>query len=98
MKWLLHGRATLYMHINVKRLKIYYLSNRLIKNQMRKRGEDKYEEAITQKPTCNEAIEHLNALRCFVESISDMLQQIRKTVWDMENYKESKLDNFFKKL
>jgi hypothetical protein len=69
--------------------------------------EDKHEEAIAQKPTYNEAIEHLNALQCFVESISEVPQQIWKTLWDMENYifqqteknyKQSALDNFFKKL
>jgi hypothetical protein len=45
-----------------------------------------HEEAITQKATCNEAIEHLNALQCFVESISEMPQQIWKTICGMENY------------
>jgi protein tyrosine/serine phosphatase len=28
--------------------------------------DDEHEEAITQKPACNKATEHLNALRCFV--------------------------------
>jgi hypothetical protein len=48
--------------------------------------EDEYEDAVTQKPTCIEETEHLNALRCCVESISEVPQQIWKTLWDMENY------------
>jgi hypothetical protein len=60
-----------------------------------------------KKPTCNEASEHLNGLRCFMESISKVPQQIWKTLWDMENYilqqtkenyKQYTLDNFLKKL
>jgi hypothetical protein len=44
-------------------------------------NEDKaeHEEAISQKPTCNNAIEHLNALQRFVEGISEVPQQIWKT-------------------
>jgi hypothetical protein len=46
--------------------------------------EDKEEEeAITQKPTCNEAFEHLNALWWSVESISEVPQQMWKAIWDM---------------
>jgi hypothetical protein len=41
----------------LKVLKLYFLSNRLIKNQMRVRRRTNM-----KKPTCNKAIEHMNAL------------------------------------
>jgi hypothetical protein len=73
-------KATLNTHINVKKYwKIYYLSMRLIKNQIRRKSNMK-------KPTCNQAIEYLNALQCFVQCISEVPQQICMTLWDMENY------------
>jgi hypothetical protein len=48
--------------------------------------EEEHEEAISQKPTCSEAIEHLIALQHSVEGISEVPQQIWETLRDMENY------------
>jgi hypothetical protein len=76
MKWCLPGKAMLNMHINVKRIE-GMLSEQQTNQEPdeEEEEEDEHEEAITQKPTCNEAIEHLNALQCFVESISEVPQQ-----------------------
>jgi hypothetical protein len=58
MKWFLPGKVMLHTHINVKALKVYHPSDRLIKNQMRR----KKRTMNAKEPTCNEAIEHLNVL------------------------------------
>jgi hypothetical protein len=100
MKWFLPGQATLNTHINVKSIEDILYEQQT--NQEPDEEEDKHEEAITQKTTCNEAIEHLNALQCFVE----VPRQIWTPLWDMEkhifqqtekNYKQSTQENLFKK-
>jgi hypothetical protein len=105
MKWFLPGKTMLNMHINVRSIEGILPEQQT--NQELDEEEDEEHEATTQKPTCNEATEHMNALRCFVDSIPEVPQQIWKTLWDMENYilqqtertyKQSTLDNFFKKL
>jgi hypothetical protein len=78
-------KATLNTHINVKKVLEDLLSEHET-NQEPDKEEVKYEEAIAQKPTCNQAIEYLNALQCFVQSISEVPQQICMTLWDVENY------------
>jgi hypothetical protein len=77
-------------------------------NQESDEEEDKHEEAITQKQKYREGIEYLTALRCFMENISEVLQQVLKTLQDIGSYsckqrekkyyKQSALDNFFKNL
>jgi hypothetical protein len=104
MKWLLPGNAIL----NTISVKI--IEDILPEEQTNQEPDEEEEEieheAITQKPTCNKATEHLNVL-CLVERISEEPQQIWKTLWDTENYilqqteknyKQSRMDNFFKKL
>jgi DNA-binding transcriptional MerR regulator len=71
MKWFLPGKAMLNTHINLKSIKD------ILSEQQTNQEPD---EAITQKLPCNEAIEHSNALQCFVESISEVPQQIWKTL------------------
>jgi hypothetical protein len=59
MKRFLPGKAMLNIHINVTTTE-----DILSKQQTNQEPDkvDKHEEAITQKPTCNKAIEHMNAL------------------------------------
>jgi hypothetical protein len=102
MKWFLPGNAILNM-ISVKIIEY------ILPEEQTNQGpyeEEVEHEAITQKPTCNKTTEHLNVL-CLVERISEEPQQIWKTLWDTENYilqqteknyKQSRMDNFFKKL
>jgi hypothetical protein len=61
MKWLLLGKATLNTCTNVKIIE-HILSLQQTGQELDEEEKEEHEEATTQKPTCNEAIEHLNAL------------------------------------
>jgi formiminotetrahydrofolate cyclodeaminase len=62
MKWFLAVKTMLLnMHINIKIIEDILFQQQTNKNT-EEVEDDECEEATTRKPTCNEAIEHLNAL------------------------------------
>jgi hypothetical protein len=76
MKLFLPGKGILNMHINAKTIEDTLSEQQPNQEPDEEEEEKGHEEVIIQNPTCNKAIEHLNALHCFVESISELPQQI----------------------
>jgi hypothetical protein len=72
----LAGKAMLNIHIEVKSIEDILSEQQT--NQEPDEEEDKHEEAVTQMPTYNKAIEHLNALQCLWRASQRCLRKYGK--------------------
>jgi hypothetical protein len=76
-------------------LKIYYLRNKQIKNQVRIRRRMEQDETMTQKLTCKEVIEHLIHCGIWGDTL-ELPQQVRKTTYEAENYILQQMEKNYK--
>jgi hypothetical protein len=66
MKWFLPGKVMLNILINVNSIEDVLSEKQTNQEADEEEEKDKHEGAITQKPMFKKAIEHFNALQCFV--------------------------------